>query len=168
MIIKESGMSFGPYIEEDVFYIEKSKIYMEYLRKKMKIAEFILKRGKKLIVVEAKSSIPNHHTSVADFESFATDIIEKFNNSFYILVSVLLKKIPDKYEEVSHFISLEEVSEKQINFYLVIKNTNISDAEYLLPIQDKLEESLSFQKSVWKVAIKVLSEDTARKMQLVL
>ena len=59
IFIEESGMRFGEYNAADVFHIEESEQYTGNLRSNgIKVCEFILKRGKKLYFIEAKSSCP--------------------------------------------------------------------------------------------------------------
>ena len=58
--IEESGMNFGPFSEDQIFYVEKSNIYNK-LQNGLPVAEFMLIQSDKnlLLVVEAKSSSPN-------------------------------------------------------------------------------------------------------------
>ena len=57
--IQESEMSFGEFQEENLFHIEKSKIYKN-LGDGIKTVEFILRYDEKSIVfLEAKKSYPN-------------------------------------------------------------------------------------------------------------
>ena len=47
--ILESEMLFGPYSDDEVFWIEKSRLYTKKLQQNgVKCCEFILNRGKKI------------------------------------------------------------------------------------------------------------------------
>lgn len=60
MIIEESGMRFGEYQDNRVFYIEKSPQYQNRLMPNgIKTCEFILQRNPSLCFIEAKKSCPN-------------------------------------------------------------------------------------------------------------
>ena len=64
-IIKESGIDFGPFQDDDLFCIEKSQLYHS-LGKGLKTVEFILLRnaGKNIILLEAKTTCPNRKISI--------------------------------------------------------------------------------------------------------
>lgn len=63
----ESGMTFGPYSDDEFFYIEKSKMLKKC--QGIKTVEFIFHPKKSLLYfVEAKSSSPK------DAEDFAREI----------------------------------------------------------------------------------------------
>ena len=81
--IQESEMSFGEFQEENLFHIEKSKIYKN-LGDGIKTVEFILRYDEKSIVfLEAKKSI---HDCVMfqQFECFC-------NFTFYLTVFIFIQ-----------------------------------------------------------------------------
>lgn len=131
--IRESEMDFGPYKEEDVFYIEKSNLYNN-IKPQVKIAEFILKRKNALIFIEAKSSVPNPNGEKPEnFNTYIDKIVEKFNNSLDILLSAKLNRIAN--DEIENFIDLQELSNFDINFGLIVKNAN---NKHLIPVNRAL------------------------------
>jgi hypothetical protein len=88
--IEESGMSFGPFSEDNVFAIESSPLFTN-LGKGLKIAEFVLlrdftNRPQEAWVVEAKSSAPKEHTDYVD------EIRQKFTNSIQLTFASCLKR----------------------------------------------------------------------------
>lgn len=137
--IRESEMDFGPYKEEDVFYIEKSNLYNN-LKPKVKIAEFILKRNNALIFVEAKSSVPNPNGEKPEnFNIYIDKIVEKLNNSLDILVSAKLNILEN--DEVDNFIDLQELSNLEINFGLVVKS---AESKHLIPVKRAIVKKVKF------------------------
>lgn len=167
--ITESDMNFGPYEEEDVFYIENSKIYNK-IKNKVKIAEFVLKKNNALIFIEAKSSVPNSNgknpngENKDDFDKYINEIVEKLNNSLDILLSAKLNILKDEYDELDNFINLNDLANLQIAFRLVVKKAEI---EHLIPVQSAIEEKLASRISILKVTVKVINKETALKYKLI-
>ena len=57
--IQESGMTFGPFQEDQIYWIEKASAYKS-LGQGIKSVEFVYKKNAdKLFFIEAKSSSPN-------------------------------------------------------------------------------------------------------------
>lgn len=58
----ESGMTFGPFEEENFFHIEKSEVYRQ-IESQVKIVEFVLLKqtgtNSQIWLVEAKQSSPH-------------------------------------------------------------------------------------------------------------
>lgn len=155
--ITESEMNFGPYKQDDVFYIEKSKIYGD-ITKNVKIAEFLLKKDTTLIFIEAKSSVRNPKGENPEkFSIYIDKIAEKFNNSLDILLSAMLNRLSDENNELSQF-TIEDLSNLDLTFCLVVKNAK---KEYLLPVTFALKRKLSSKITIWKVRINVINEDLA-------
>lgn len=95
--IEESGMTFGPFLKKEVFYVEKSINYQK-IQKSIKIAEFMYLKTQKhptLWIVEAKSSAPapdgkNHQR----FSEFLDEIKQKFINTLDLGFSTRLGRHP--------------------------------------------------------------------------
>lgn len=162
--IDESGMNFGPFDKRDVFYIEKSLLYKN-VGENVKIAEFIFKKNDSIIFLEAKKTAPNPSgVEPQKFPEYIGEISEKLTNTFNLLLSAKLRITNDSTKEVENFIQLEEVSNKRLAFRLVIKEAEIS---HLRPIQDALQKELIAQSKIWKIEVKVINAETARKYKLI-
>lgn len=159
VIIKESNMVFGAYYHENVIDIENSTIYKK-LQQNTKITEFILKKKKSIIFVEAKSSSPKENHS-----EYICKIADKFRNSLEIFISVNLGILKDINNEIVGFIPLNEIHCYDIKFYLVISNINV---HYLQQIKDILNKELITQRKIWNIEIIVINDNIARKRKLIL
>lgn len=164
MIIRESEMNFGPFDENDVFYIEQSTLYKK-LGENVKIAEFIFKKRDSIVFVEAKSSAPNPKGNIPeDFATYIQKISQKLNNTFTLLLSAKLKIAKDSEQETENFIQLEEISNKKIAFRLVIREAH---KEHLRPIQDALQKELLAQSKIWNIEVKVINAEIAKQYKLI-
>lgn len=168
-LINESGMQFGPYPEEDLFQIEKSTQYTSRLMPKgIKSCEFILKRGKRILFVEAKTSNPQSIDGDGpvekkdNYEAYINDIVTKMRDSIDIYFSILLKK--SNQDDVGSNLLCANLFDKEIRFILVIKNAK---KEYLPPLQEKLQKQLSHCNRIWKANTLVINEEIALKKGLV-
>ena len=86
----ESGMTFGPYPDEDCFHVEASRTY-QVIQRNVQIAEFLLLRprdnGASLVwIVEAKSSTPRPGTT-PNFGDFIGEIRDKLTNALAVGVA---------------------------------------------------------------------------------
>lgn len=127
VVIPESGMQFGPYEKSEVFQIEKSHQYCDYLLSRgIKSCEFILRRGNKLYFVEAKTSCPRQITAETTeekrqkYEMYVRDIAAKMKHSLALYANILLERytnegLPEKILE-AHMADIE------IRLVLVVKN----------------------------------------------
>lgn len=87
----ESGMHFGPYPDEDCFWIEKCKLYKR-IQQGLKIAEFALlwpsnTAVREVWIVEAKSSSPYEKVRLAEYMD---EIRQKLTNSIQITLAACL------------------------------------------------------------------------------
>lgn len=162
--IVESGMNFGPFLQEDVFYIEKSSLYKN-IGDKVQIAEFVLKKNGALIFIEAKSSVPNPTgINPERFPEYIDEISAKLHNSLELLFSAKLNIAQDEEGEAQYFISNGDIEKMKIVFRLVIKN---ADKEWLLNIQNALQDRLIAAMNIWNIDVSVLNEEMARIRKLV-
>ena len=158
--INESGMTFGPFPDNQVYQIEKSEAYI-HLGEGVKVVEFIYKqKAEKFFFVEAKSSSPKPKGE--DFKRFIEDISEKFVHSFDLWLSLNLKRRKD---EGSNDI-LDAKMDKQIfRFILVIKG---HEEAWLPPISEALRREMMAEIIIWKHEVIVLNDKQAKKRGLVL
>lgn len=161
--IVESGMTFGPFDPDRVFRIEESA----FLRgKQLKVCEFVWHTPQNnLLLIEAKSSVPNPRKSPKEYDEFFTGIFEKLDNSLQILVAGLLGRHNELTQEIGSLAAINPLgAERKIMLYLVIPG--IPD-EYLPPFSDKLANILKRQSHIWRAEVRVINERLARKVGLV-
>jgi len=122
--ITESGMTFGPFEDDQFFYIEKSEVYRR-VQEGIKVAEFTLirkeERNQPLVwIVEAKSSSPQPSNKI-DFDDYIQEIKQKLLNAFSLTVATVLKRhyndlpqLPGKFKKLN-------LTSANFVFILVIK-----------------------------------------------
>lgn len=100
MIIEESGMRFGEYADNRMFYIEKSPQYQNHLISNgIKTCEFILLRNSTLCFVEAKTSCPNQISEdtpedmIEKYNAYINEITTKMRHSLALYASILLGRV---------------------------------------------------------------------------
>ncbi len=170
LIIAESGMQFGPYENDDVFYIEKSSQYCKQLSKKgIKICEFIWRKNNRLYFVEAKTSCPRQITAVSSeekrqkYETYVHDIVLKMRHSLTLYANILLERYSN--EGLSEELLDTHMADIDIRLVLVVKN---AEKEWLEPFADVFRKTLQEELSIWKIpTFSVINEETARKVGLI-
>ncbi|MEQ8187998.1 MAG: hypothetical protein ABRQ39_08515 [Candidatus Eremiobacterota bacterium] len=168
IVIPESGMTFGPFADNNVFYIEKSKIYQE-LQQRLPIAEFlVLMRDDSIWIVEAKSSSPNPENKESEkkFDDFITDISDKLIDALTLAVSVIIKRHDNAINEIHQNLQNGIISGNAIKLCLIIKGHK---DEWLIPIQDALNQNqqLYRNKKIWRFEIAVMNDEMARMAKLI-
>ena len=168
MVIKESGMTFGDYPPETVFYIEKSAFYQD-MGNGVLTVEFILNRTSKLpnetpqlLFVEAKSSSPKPGNRM-NFEPFIDKISSKFIHSLEMFAALSMKN-RDEHRELPKMIAEADYGKYEFVLVLVIKG---HEKEWLSPIVDGLNRQLIPQKHIWKCRVVVLNDEMARARKLI-
>lgn len=132
MLIDESGVTFGPFENKDIFRIEDITCFVP----NAKAVEFVwIRNHKSLIVfVEAKSSFSKPENQ-GDFVKNLSDIYQKFIDSLFILLSIHCSRDQKvKERRPSEFDNIDWSTVK-IHFRLVIPNFK---KEWLPPISDAL------------------------------
>lgn len=167
--INESGMSFGPYPDDDCFEIESSALYRR-IEDGVKMVEFALVRrpvGKPVSVwlVEAKRSSPRPETQ-PDFEHFVDEIRQKLSNGLQTLFAARLKRHPEASTELPagfRALSLKE----EMRLVLVI---NGHQEAWLIPIQEALRLALQTVIKTFglgPMSVAVLNDEMARSKGLI-
>ena len=161
--IEESGMKFREYDERDVFHIETSQQYIETLRARgIKICEFLLSTGNKIVFVEAKTNFPNH-LNVKDYECFIGEVVQKMSNSLSLYGNILLGRYSD--DGVPENLSVKAFLKKQIIFLLLVKEAK---EEWLINVRDDLNSRMNDIMRIWKIQrIMVLNEEMARQKKYI-
>lgn len=135
--IVESGMTFGPFSDDDCFELEKSAMYQN-IQQGVRMAEFALirrseKRPPVVWLVEAKSSSPRP-TTQPSFDEFIDEICQKLTNALHLLLAAKLgRHAQDKNDLPVGFQSL--TLQEPFKLVLVIKN---HQEAWLPPLQDAL------------------------------
>ncbi|MDP2607760.1 MULTISPECIES: hypothetical protein [unclassified Oceanobacter] len=165
MIIEESGLRFGPFNPEQIFHIEKSSFVSSRLSTNgIKICEFVyLSELGDLMLVEAKSSVPDPGKSKSTYEDFFWNIFEKLDNSFQILLAGYVTRDMPLNAEISAPLLAVDWQEAAIRFYLVIPE--VPD-QYLPPMTDKLNRLFKRHHSIWRMEIKVINARIAQSIGL--
>lgn len=155
----ESGMTFGPFNDADVFRIEKSKLLEKCAG--TKTVEFIWKKKKTVMVfVEAKSSSPiDREGNENKYRDFISEIKNKFINSFNLLEAGLYKRRTG-YNEIPEGIRTADYSKIQFNFVLIIRG---HEETWLPPLQRELEKELKTYRRIWGSQVFVLNDKLARE-----
>lgn len=165
--IEESGMTFGPFLEEHFFYVEKSNIYNK-LKNGLPIAEFLLIKSDKnsLLVVEAKSSSPNpsNRESQLQFDEFITEISRKLLNAFTMGLTLCLGRHVDNIDELSNSFQDLDYASVTIIFVLVI---NGHKDEWLAPLNEALQRELKDASKLWPLKVITINEKVAKKFNLI-
>ncbi len=168
--IIESGMTFGPYPNDQCFHIERSNIYT-VIQHGVQMAEFLLLRFKEekspvIWVVEAKSSTPRPETQ-PNFDDFISDTREKMVNAFSLCWASCLNRHKNADTELSDSFKSLDLSQTEVRFILVIKGHQES---WLSPIKDALSKSLRSTVKTWSFspnAVAVLNEELAKQHGLI-
>lgn len=165
-IIKESNVRFGPFTDEQLFYIEKSNIYKS-LGDGFKTVEFIYayKEQSKIYFLEAKTNIPNGENRFIDekhfvsYEKFYDDLSQKIKDSFSILISALLGRFEDV-DEIGDNIRNKDLKRVKFVFVIVVTNPQ-ADFAWLPQPKAEMEERLLKLRKVWNVDVLFMNQSMA-------
>lgn len=159
----ESGMTFGPFDDESIFRIEKSKMLSHC--NNIKPVEFVhLKKKNRLVFVEAKKSSPiNRENNEDNYEKFIREITQKFVDSFQLYMAGLLKR-KSGYEEISEKMMQADYQKMNFVFLLIIKG---HEATWLPPLQKDLENRMRGFRSVWNSQLIVMNDEIAREENVI-
>lgn len=165
--IVESGMTFGPFPEGQLFRIETCAA-CESLTARPRIAEFLLLRepapGKRTMwIVEAKTSAPVD----PDACGFTEEITHKMFNSLFMFLGLRLGRFGRHAEELPPPFSEADLSSLGVVFILVVKNHQRDWADQL---KSKLNHHFQQVRRAFKLSpdcFLVLNEDMARTHGLV-
>lgn len=173
--IEESGLTFGPFAEDDCFALEQSAIYLRINRgsKKdegIKVCEFALiqrrqDRDPAIWLIEAKSSSPRPGNPV-NFDKFIEEIRQKLTNALQMLVAAYLDRHPEAKEELPAGFRLLNLRE---DWRLVLIINGHKDA-WLPPLKDALQKALRPLARTFGLgdnAVVVINEHSARRYGLI-
>lgn len=167
--VTESGLTFGPFEDDDLFEVEKSTIYQS-IQQNVPIAEFVfLRRANNPVVftVEAKKSSPQPGNHV-DFDDFITEIVQKLTNTFSITHALVLGRHPDYLDVISDRFRCLDLRSCGHKLVLVI---NGHKDEWLPPLKAALQNELRPLIKTWGLgadSVLVLNEGLARRHGLII
>lgn len=161
--VTESGMEFGPFDVDNLFYVEKSP-YVANMRG-IKACEFVLwvEQQGELIFIEAKSSVPNPTASPEKYKDYFIEMLEKFDNSLQLLAAGTKSRSKELAAELGAGIANLDWQNSQILFYLVIPK---APDQFLDGLTSKLRQSLDRQLKIWRAEAFVINERLARSKGL--
>lgn len=152
----ESKMTFGPYSDDDFFYIEKS--HMLKKSQGIKTVEFIFHPRKSLLYfVEAKSGSP------MDAEGFAREIAQKFTDSFQLFLSGILKRKVG-YEEIGENIRKLDYQKVKFRFFLIIHG---HEETWLPPLRTEIEKNMRGFQTIWNSEVVVMNDLIAKEQGMI-
>lgn len=162
----ESEMTFGEYDKDSFFRIEKCIQYTEKLKNSgVKICEFLLLKGNKLIFVEAKKSCPNSknaeicESARIRYDKYIDDVVQKMRNSLSLYSGILLKRYTMQGMPIN--LCTNDISGLDIVFLLIVKN---ADDGWLVPMRDDLSKRMRAEMNIWKIKhFFVINEVKARE-----
>ena len=157
--IKESGMTFGPFPEEQVYQIEKAEAYTR-LGESVKVVEFVYRQNNdKLFFIEAKSSSPKPPGE--QFSTYIDDISEKFIHSFNLWLTLNLNRRKDN---VSKEV-LDVSTDTQIFRFILVVHGH--EETWLPPLKAALERKMLPEIKIWKHEVIVLNDRLAKARGLI-
>ena len=150
--IIESGMTFGPYPDEDCFYIEKSASYGG-IQDGVQMAEFLLHRTQEnrppsIWIIEAKRSSPRPETQ-PKFAEYIGEIRDKLANALALAVASILLRHPTAATELPASFKTLDLATTGFRLVLVI---NGHEKSWLPPLQDALRRALHATVKTWRSA----------------
>lgn len=163
IIISESEVNFGPFLPQNLFYLEKSDVYRR-LGEGFSTVEFMcIDTKKNCLFIEAKSSSPSpNKEDKTDFDEFIDDIATKFQDSYQLFLSSILGR------RVSSDIGSEVLKLKldslKVKFILVIPKHKIA---WLPPLNEALRKRLRKTTHIWNIDVAVMNEEIAREHRLI-
>jgi hypothetical protein len=163
----ESGMTFGPFDEDECFRIEESSAYRA-LQNGVKIAEFaLLKKSKTVIwIVEAKRSAPKPGNE-QDFQTFTSEIRDKLANSLELLVNLRLGRHAERRNDLPP--AYREIDLSSVGFRLILV-INGHRKEWIPPLQEDLQIALRPVTQIWSLggnAVSVINHEKAKEVGLI-
>lgn len=164
--IEESGMRFMV-DEANLYHVETSDAYNSLKNKGLEICEFAELKGKRIILLEAKTSAPNPASPNADaaekFDNYIKTNANKFVNAAIMLNAGVFKRNQEIGKEIPPTFTASILRDCRYNCVLVIKNHKV---EWITSVQDALEREINRTPfcAIWKhFSVKVLNEEIARQ-----
>lgn len=168
--IEESGVTFGPFPVDDCYRVETCDAYKTIMDGVM-MAEFLLIRdngkGRRMWVVEAKSSSPKLSTDPQRFAEFIGELRDKLLNGLSLGLAAIVGRHPSAEHELPP--SFRGLVLKDAEFRLVVVISGHKD-EWLLPLDDALKVALHATIKTWALgpnSVAVLNDRMAKMHGLI-
>ena len=142
-IIPESDMNFGKFDEDNLFQIEKSKLYKN-LGTGIKTVEFILKYDQNSIIFLKQRKVVRMQQTV--------------------YTAALLDKYEETTEVGTRLLNTKSLRNIQLKFVLVVKEAE--DTWLAGPMAELQARLLQFRK-IWGIKVAVINEKIAKMYQLI-
>lgn len=162
--VTESGMTFGPFAEPDLFELErilKSLNFGDHVSKVEFVVRAATQKAGAVRFVEARSSIPR------ESGGFLDEIRQKMNHGIAVWMGALTGRHPKVQAQLPANLSRVEHAGLPIACYLVIPD--VPD-DKLPPISDKFRQAMKSERHIWAIRsehIQVLNANKARKIGLI-
>lgn len=168
-IIIESGMTFGPYPDDDCFELERSAIYRR-IQQGVMMAEFALIKSQPnepshIWLVEAKSSAP-HPGNQPRFDEYVDEVKQKLVNALHLVLAARLNRHREAANDLPagfNALSLQE------GFKLVLVIKDYQEA-WLTPLQEALNTTFITLRKTFGLmpnSIAVINDQMARSYGLI-
>lgn len=159
----ESGMTFGPFDDSQIFRIEKFRM-LEHCSG-VKSVEFIYRKKKYVLMfIEAKSSSPIRRSgNMANYERFLDEIAHKFTDSFHLYMAGLWKRKVG-YEEIGDELMNADYEKMKFVFVLII---NGHEETWLPPLIEDLRRKTRCFHEIWNSELVVMNDKIAREAHLI-
>lgn len=160
---EESGMTFK--VEKDSLYrIEKSPVASSM--QSMKVCECVVRTGRFLDLIEAKTSAPNpNNPDKTDLLDFYRAVERKFIDTLLFTSSITVKRNADN--ECPETVKDVNIANIKYRFFLVIKDL---ETRFLPEQLSCFKKQLKHITKAWKIdydCLKVLNEEEARRKNLI-
>lgn len=161
---EESGMTFE-FDSDSIYRIEKSPIVMRL--QSFKPCECVVRSGKYLDMIEAKTNAPNPNVkeNQQNIDLFYKEIEQKFIDTLMFTTGITAKRHSD--DTCPPSISSVTLSSIKYRFYIILKNV---ETKYLPEQQSIFKKKLKHVAKAWDIddyCIKVLNEEEARNQGLI-
>lgn len=160
---EESGMTFGPFPDEKVFGIEKSRMFNRC--NNIKPVEFIYHKSRYMLMfIEAKSSSAIDREGNEDnYKAFIEEILQKFEDSFNLYMAGILER-KSGHEDISLELKNADYQKMNFRFVLVIKG---HEESWLPPLKLEFEKRMKRFRAIWNSEVVVLNDSMAREYRLI-
>jgi len=144
--IKESGVVFGDFPEDNFYRIEHSAGH-KFLGDGFKMVEFVFLDDKKLFLLEAKSSIPKP-AQEKNWDDFWDGITEKFENGLLLQIMGCVKRNNAVYRELPDNLATMDWEKTSLQLRLVIPEV---PTKHLPQMTDKFRQQLHKLRKIWNI-----------------
>lgn len=167
--IEESGIKFGGFDEERLFWIEHSDVYRK-MGEGIKTVEFIyLTKKENVLFVEAKTSCPNaankdnNEDKQKKYQEFYSDVCDKFIDSVNMFATTILGRNGNCADIGESILQKNTYAENRIKFVLVISG---AEESWLGGPKAELELRLLRYRRIWEADVVVLNKNMAVELGL--